>query len=160
MRAGDTREAVQLLALLLEFFTDDARWMRGRYQDGRGRHCLVGAVDYLHRQHRLASAAALDYLQQALPRRTLGLVYFNDHRCRDFTELRSVILKARALALGEADRERAAAAVKRWLLAEREKERAAQAATGEGGLTPLSSPRAAGELALVEIAPAPFSRAA
>src|SRR5487761_626357 len=113
MYADDPREAVQLLDLLLEFFADDTRWMRGHYHDGRGRHCLIGAVDYLRRQHRLASAAALDYLQQALPRRTLGLVYFNDHRCRDFTELRSVILKARALALGEADRERTAAVVKR-----------------------------------------------
>jgi hypothetical protein len=138
MRAGDTREAVRLLDLLLEFFTDDARWMRGRYHDGRGRHCLIGAVDYLRRQHRLASAAALDYLQQALPRRTLGLVYFNDHRCRDFAELRSVILKARALALGDADRGQEAAAVKRWLLAELEKERAARAAAVEGGLTPLT----------------------
>ena len=100
MYSGDPREAVRLLDLLLEFFADDARWMRGHYHDGCGRHCLIGAVDYLRRQHRLASAAALDYLQQALPRRTLGLVYFNDHRCRDFAELRSVILKARALALG------------------------------------------------------------
>jgi hypothetical protein len=30
-----------------------------------------------------------------------GLVYFDDHRCGSFAELRSVIIKARALALSE-----------------------------------------------------------
>jgi hypothetical protein len=133
MRADDTKEAVQLLDLLLEFFADGARWVRGRYHDGHGRHCLIGAVYHLRRKHRLASAAALDYLREALPRRTLGLIYFNDRRCRDFAELRAVILKARALALGEVDRERSAAAVGRWLLAELGKERAARKAAGADG---------------------------
>ncbi|HZU90612.1 MAG TPA: hypothetical protein VE993_15270 [Stellaceae bacterium] len=138
MRAGETKEAVQLLDLLLEFFADGARWMRGRYHDGRGRNCLIGAVAHLRRKHRLAGAAALEYLHQALPRRTLGLVYFNDHRCRDFAELRAVILKARALALGEADRERSAAAVERWLRAELKKDHAARAAAGADRPTPFS----------------------
>jgi hypothetical protein len=42
--------------------------------------------------------------------------------------LRSIILKARRLAHDDADRERAAAAVKTWLLAQIEKKRAARAA--------------------------------
>ncbi|HJU19469.1 MAG TPA: hypothetical protein VJ770_23690 [Stellaceae bacterium] len=134
MSAVDMNETVQLFDLLLEFFADGAHWIRGRYRDDHGRHCLIAAVDALRRRHRLASEAAVDFLQQALPRRTLGLVYFNDHCCRDVGELRSVIVKARTLALGEADRERAAAAAERWLLAEIEKERAAKTAVGGDGV--------------------------
>jgi hypothetical protein len=46
-----------------------------------------------------------------------SLVHFNDRRCGTIAELRSVILKARRLAHDDAERERAAAAVKAWLLA-------------------------------------------
>jgi hypothetical protein len=131
MHANDANEAVQMLDLLLEFFADGEHWTRGRYHDDHDRHCLIGALDHLRRRHRLSTAAAMDFLRQALPRRTLGLVYFNDQRCRNFAELRSVIVKARALALGDAARERAAAAVESRLLAELEKERAAGAAAGD-----------------------------
>jgi hypothetical protein len=58
----------------------------------------------------------------------LPLVHFNDTRCGSVAELRSVILKARHLAGDDAERERAAAAVKTWLLAQIEKKRAAPAA--------------------------------
>ena len=52
----------------------------------------------------------------------------NDSRCGSVAELRSVILKARCLAHDDAERERAAAAAKAWLLAQIEKKRAAPAA--------------------------------
>ena len=51
-----------------------------------------------------------------MPRPGLPLVHFNDTRCGSVAELRSVILKARRLAGDDAERERAAAAVKTWLL--------------------------------------------
>jgi hypothetical protein len=54
-------------------------------------------------------------------------VRFNDTRCDSVAELRSVILKARRLAHDDAKRERAAAAVKTWLLAQIEKRAAASA---------------------------------
>jgi hypothetical protein len=47
-------------------------------------------------------------------------------RCRSIAELRSVLVKARALALQEPERERSAAAVERWLLAEVDRKRAAR----------------------------------
>ena len=56
------------------------------------------------------------------------LVHFNDRRCGSAAELRSVILKARRLAHDDTERERAAATVKTWLLAQIEKKRAAPAA--------------------------------
>jgi hypothetical protein len=113
--------AARLLDLLLAFFADGARWMQGRYHDGNGRHCLAGAVDHLARAHHLPCEEAVFFLKQAMPRRGMGLVYFNDHRCDSIAALRSVICAARALALGEARREREAAAVERWLLAELKK---------------------------------------
>ena len=109
-------KAVQLLDLMLEFFADDGHWTRGSYDDGKGGHCLVGALLHLGRKHGLPTAPAIALLQDAMPRPSLPLVHFNDARCGSAAELRSVILKARHLAHDDAERERAAAAVKAWLV--------------------------------------------
>ena len=109
-------QAVQLLDLMLEFFADDGHWTRGSYDDGKGGHCLVGALLHLSRKHRLPTAPAIALLQDAMPRPGLPLVHFNDARCGSAAELRSVILKARRLAHNDAERERAAAAVTAWLV--------------------------------------------
>jgi hypothetical protein len=129
MPEAEIGKAVQLLDLMIEFFTDDAHWTRDRYNDGYGGHCLVGALLHLSREHRLPSAPAIALLQDAMPRPGLPLVHFNDNRCGTVAELRSVIVKARRLARDTAERERAAAAVKAWLLAQIEKKRAATAAS-------------------------------
>jgi len=121
-------QAVQLLDLMLEHFADDGHWTRGRYHDGNGGHCLVGALLHLSRKHRLPRAPAIALLQDAMPRPGLPLVRFND-KCRGgIAELRSVILKARRLADDHAEQQRAAAAVKTWLLARIEKKRLAPSA--------------------------------
>jgi hypothetical protein len=52
-------------------------------------------------------------------------VHFNDTCCGSAAELCSIILKARRLAHDHAEQERAAAAVKTWLLARIGKRRAA-----------------------------------
>jgi hypothetical protein len=121
-------QAVQLLDLMLDYFADDGHWTRGRYDDGNGGHCLVGALLHLSRQHRLPTAPAITLLQDAMPRPGLPLVQFNDTRCGSVAELRSIILNARRLADDHAEQERAAAAVKTWLLAQIEKKRRAPAA--------------------------------
>jgi hypothetical protein len=131
MPEAEIGKAVQLLDLMLEFFTDAAHWTRGRYDDGHGGHCLVGALLHLSREHRLPSAPAIALLQDAMPRPG-PLVHFNDNRCGTVAELRSVIVKARRLAHDTAERERAAAAVKAWLLAQIEKKHAATAAADIG----------------------------
>lgn len=128
MPEAEIRKAMQLLDLMLEFFTDDQHWTRGSYNDGNGGHCLVGALLHLSRQHRLPSGPAIALLQDAMPRPGLPLVYFNDDRCGSAAELRSVILKARRLAYDHAEREQAAVAAKTWLLAQIGKKRAATAA--------------------------------
>ena len=121
-------QAVQLLDLMLEHFADDGHWTRGRYDDGNGGHCLVGALLHLSRKHRLPRAPAIALLQDAMPRPGLPLVHFNDTCCGSVAELRSIILKARRLADDHAEQERAAAAVKTWLLAQIEKKRPAPSA--------------------------------
>jgi hypothetical protein len=151
MGAGNTNEAVQMLDLLLEFFADGAHWTRDRYHDGHGRRCLIGALNYLRRKHHVPSDAAVYFLREAMPRRTFGLVYFNDRRCRGFAELRSVVINARALALGEVERERAAAAVERWLLAALDEERRARTAAGDERSTFILGPPEPGDLGPVAI---------
>src|SRR5215471_16667342 len=65
---AEISQAVQLLDLLLEFFTDDDHWTRGCYHDGDGGHCLVGALLHLGCKHRLPAAPVMAYLQDAMPR--------------------------------------------------------------------------------------------
>jgi hypothetical protein len=121
-------QAVELLDLMLEHFADDGRWTRGRYDDGNGGHCLVGALLHLSRKHRLPRAPAIALLQDAMPRPGLPLVHFNDTCCGNVPELRSIILNGRRLADDHAEQEQAAAAVKTWLLAQIEKKRRASSA--------------------------------
>jgi hypothetical protein len=127
MPEAEIAKVVQLLDLMLEFFADDSHWARGCYDDGNGGHCLVGALLHLSRKHRLPTAPAAALLQDAMPRPGLPLVHFNDSRCDSVAELCSVILKARRLAHDHAEQERAATAVKAWLLTQIEKKRAATA---------------------------------
>src|SRR5438067_8353534 len=128
MPQAEIAQVVQLLDLMLEHFADDGHWTRGRYDDGNGGHCLVGALLHLSRKHRLPTAPTIALLQDAMPQPGLPLVHFNDTRCRSVAELRSVMLKARRLAHDDVERERAAAAVKTWLLAQIGKNRAGPAA--------------------------------
>ena len=124
-------QAVQLLDLMIEHFSDDGHWTRGRYSDGNGSQCLVGALLHLSRKHRLPRAPAIALLQDAMPRAGLPLVHLNDTCCDGVAELRSVILKARRLAEDHTEQERAAAAVKAWLLAQIAKKRPAPSAAIE-----------------------------
>jgi hypothetical protein len=141
MPEAEIGKAVQLLDLMLEFFVDDMHWTRGCYDDSYGGHCLVGALLHLSRKHSLPAAPAIALLQDAMPRPGLPLVHFNDNRCGSVAELRSVILKARLLAHDHAGQDRAAAAVKTWLLAQIEKKRAAT--TEKALIEPLACDRLA-----------------
>src|SRR5204862_7993447 len=88
-------QAVQLLDLMLEHFADDGHWTRGRYDDGSGGHCIVGALLHLSRKHRLPTAPAIALLQDSMPRPGLRLVHFKDACRASGPALRSVILSAR-----------------------------------------------------------------
>jgi hypothetical protein len=134
MPEAEIAKTVRLLDLALEFFADDSHWARGYYDNGKGGHCLVGALLHLSRKHRLPITPVIALLHDALPKRGLPVVHFNDTLCNSAAELRSVLLKARRLALEDAERDMAAAAVEARLVAEIEKHHAAQADTG--GMAP------------------------
>jgi hypothetical protein len=129
MSESTIAQAVELLDLMLEHFADDHHWTRGRYDDENGGHCLVGALLHLSRKHRLPRAPAITLLQDAMPRPGLALVHFNDSYCGSIAELRSIILKARRLAGDREEQERAATAVRIWLLAQIERKRRAPSAS-------------------------------
>ena len=60
--ARDPAEAVEVLDLLLKFFGDGERWVKGRLSDRRGNRCLVGALDFVSSHHALESDGAERYL--------------------------------------------------------------------------------------------------
>ena len=101
MPEAQIAQAVQLLDLMLEHFADDGHWTRGRYDNGNGGHCLVGALLHLSRQHRLPRAPAIALLQDAMPRPGLPLVHFNDACCGSVAELHNrmpVVLQTAGMA--------------------------------------------------------------
>ena len=62
MDARDPAEAVEVLDLLLKFFGDGERWVRGRLSDRRGNRCLVGALDFVSSHRAMKGDAAERYL--------------------------------------------------------------------------------------------------
>ena len=136
MYARDPAEAVEVLNLLLKFFGDGERWVKGRLSDRRGNRCLVGALDFISSHHSIQSDGAERYLADEISlaaacndadgecsrfraslRRALSggryrvgetvlrrdsLSDFNDG-CKNFSELRALILKGRAAAIKDAD---------------------------------------------------------
>jgi hypothetical protein len=136
MSVCDPAEAVEVLDLLLKFFGNGARWVRGRLSDRRGNRCLVGALDFVSSHRGMKGETAERYLADEISaaaacsddsadcarfraslRRALSggryrvsetvlrrdsLSDFNDG-CKDFAELRVLILQARAAAMNDAD---------------------------------------------------------
>ena len=105
--AHSDEKAVDLLDLLIEFFDDGERWIKGKIDDGAGNRCLFGALRYIRDGHNLHGALTRLYLLKAMQRSPktggTGLISFND-RCRDFGELRDVILQARKLAVADIEK--------------------------------------------------------
>lgn len=137
MSAGDPAETIRVFDLLLKFFGNGERWVKGRLSDRRGKCCLVGALDFVSSHYAIKAEAAERYLadeisaagdgnghiedcakfraglrramagkwhrtSEAILRRD-SLSDFNDG-CKGFTELRGLILQARAVAMDDADR--------------------------------------------------------
>jgi len=58
MGTSDPAEAVEVLEMLLKFFSNGERWVRGRLSDRRGNRCLVGALDFVSSRHGVKADAA------------------------------------------------------------------------------------------------------
>jgi hypothetical protein len=155
MPEAKTSGAVRFLDLLLEFFADGRRWIRGRYENRAGNRCLVAAINYVGDTYKISAVEADTALRAALPEgwkrrrcfyrhRVDDLIAFNDSR-KSFAEIHALILNARPFALAEAQaaerRREVAENAMRALLAEIERERAARAAAGDTRSTWISCPR-------------------
>jgi hypothetical protein len=66
MDTRDPAEAVEVLNLLLKFFGDGERWIKGRWSERRGNCCLVGALDFVSGHHSIKGDAAERYLADAI----------------------------------------------------------------------------------------------
>ena len=60
--ARDRAEPVEVLDLLLKFFGDGERRVKGRLSDRGGNRCLVGALDFVSSHHAIESDEAERYL--------------------------------------------------------------------------------------------------
>ena len=67
MPARDPAEAVRIFDLLLKFFGNGERWLKGRLSDRRGNCCLVGALDFVSGHHAMRADAAEWYLADEIP---------------------------------------------------------------------------------------------
>jgi hypothetical protein len=161
MRQPDPLKAMRVLETIFRFYGEGDRWTRGVRHDGRGKHCLVGAIE-LHCKHPGTVNDIIDYIGAAIwPRRQAEyysldrLMTFND-LCGGSERICAVLVKARALARRDVERQpeiaaaRAAAeqkearagARKRQLLAELERERMVRHAAGDTRETYILCPRA------------------
>ena len=93
MDARDPAEAVEILDLLLKFFGEGERWIKGRFSDRRGNCCLVGALDFVSGHHATRGEAAGRYLADAIyDQRDQRLRLHEDGA--DFARLRAALRRA------------------------------------------------------------------
>jgi hypothetical protein len=93
MRARDPAEAVEILNLLLKFFGDGERWIKGRFSDRRGNCCLVGALDFVRGHHAIRGDAAEWYLAAAISDER-GRRIRSHENGEDYAKLRAALRRA------------------------------------------------------------------
>jgi hypothetical protein len=91
MDARDPAEAVEILDLLLTFFGEGERWIKGRFSDRRGKCCLVGAMDVVSSRHAAGGEAAERYLADAISDRRNQRIHEDD---ADYARLRAALRRA------------------------------------------------------------------
>src|SRR5258708_25354008 len=92
MHARDPAEAVEVLNLLLKFFGDGERWIKGRFSDRRGNCCLVGAIDFVSSHHAIKGNAAERYLAAAIYER--GQRICSNENGQDYARSRTALRRA------------------------------------------------------------------
>jgi hypothetical protein len=108
--------------------------LQGKLREGRERRCLVDAIAYLRRKHRISDDRTSWHIYEAIRPQIYEvrpcakslwsesllrdrLIFYNDVRCKSFAELRAVLIEARiratrAAAQTDADRQAEIAAAK------------------------------------------------
>ena len=93
MHALDPAEAIEVLNLLLKFFGDGERWIKGRFSDRRGNCCLVGALDFVSSHHAIKGDAAERYLAVAISDERGRRICSNENG-EDYVRLRAALRRA------------------------------------------------------------------
>jgi len=93
MHALDPAEAIEVLNLLLKFFGDGERWIKGRFSDRRGNCCLVGALDFVNSHHVIKGDAAEQYLAAAIADERGGRLRCHENG-EDYARLRAALRRA------------------------------------------------------------------
>ena len=93
MHALDPAEAIEVLNLLLKFFGDGERWIKGRFSDRRGNCCLVGALDFVSGHHAIKGGAAERYLAAAISDERGRRICSNENG-EDYARLRAALRRA------------------------------------------------------------------
>jgi hypothetical protein len=94
MHMRDPAEAVDVLNLLLNFFGDGERWIKGRLSDRRGRCCLVGALEFVSSHHAIKGDAAERYLAAAISREKKDRRVRRQENGEDYAKLRASLRRA------------------------------------------------------------------
>ena len=74
MGARDPAEAVEVMDLLLKFFGDGERWVKGRLSDRRGNRCLVGALDFVSSHHGMEGDGPSGIRRTKFPPREIAIM--------------------------------------------------------------------------------------
>ena len=93
MHARDPAEAVAILNLLLKFFGDGERWIKGRSSDRRGNCCLVGALDFVSGHHAIRGEVAEWYLAAVISDER-GRRIRSHENVEDYVKLRAALRRA------------------------------------------------------------------
>jgi hypothetical protein len=111
--------AMRVIDLVLDFYGPDGEpWLQRAFRDRRKRRCLVGAIAYVRRKHGIGGDGASWYIYEVIRPQIYEvrpaakslwsesllrdrLIFYNDHRCKSFAELRAVLIKARIRAARE-----------------------------------------------------------
>ena len=103
MRHRDPFKAMRVLETIFRFYGEREHWTRGTRDDGKGKHCLIGAIE-LQCKHPGTVNDIIDYIGAAIwPHRQAEyysldrLMTFND-RCSGSERICDVLVKAPALA--------------------------------------------------------------
>lgn len=97
------RESAETLKHMQDYYTDEANWTQGMYENANGARCLVGAANHV----RVSSLDdAKHYLRLAIAEVMPGAARIEDFNdgCRTFAEVAAVIERARQLAAQSAAR--------------------------------------------------------
>lgn len=93
MDTRDPTQAAEILGLLLKFFGEGERWIKGRFSDRRGNCCLVGALDFVSGHHAIRGETAERYLADAISNRGDQPLRCDEDRA-EYARLRAALRRA------------------------------------------------------------------